>query len=134
MKPTGTFYLNVIDDSDITIRIFEFMEIATIKVMFKLHDSISFEYGRYSTAIVGNETNITMVYRLDEMGREKSSYQDLSGISDISKITETTRSEISGYSSVSDYYADLKIVKYKSLSVSLNNDICILSTLTGTVF
>lgn len=40
LKPTGTFYLNVINDSEITIRAFEFMEIATTKVMFKLHDTI----------------------------------------------------------------------------------------------
>lgn len=40
LKPTGTFYLNVINDSEITIRAFELMEIATRKVMFKLHDTI----------------------------------------------------------------------------------------------
>ena len=40
LKPTGTFYLNVINDSEITIRAFELMEIATRKVMFKLHDKV----------------------------------------------------------------------------------------------
>lgn len=40
LKPTGTFYLNVINDSEITIRAFELMEVATRKVMFKLHDTI----------------------------------------------------------------------------------------------
>lgn len=40
LKPNGTFYLNVINDSEITIRAFELMEIATRKIMFKLHDTI----------------------------------------------------------------------------------------------
>lgn len=40
LKPNGTFWLNVINDSEITIRGFELMEIATRKIMFKLHDTI----------------------------------------------------------------------------------------------
>lgn len=40
LKPDGTMYLNVINDSEITIRAFEIMEIATRKLMFKLHDTI----------------------------------------------------------------------------------------------
>ena len=40
LKPNGTFWLNVINDSEITIRAFELMEIATKKIMFKLHDTI----------------------------------------------------------------------------------------------
>jgi site-specific DNA-methyltransferase (adenine-specific) len=40
LKPNGTFYLNVINDSEITIRAFELMNIATRKIMFKLHDTI----------------------------------------------------------------------------------------------
>ena len=40
LKPNGTFWLNVINDSEITIRAFEIMEIATRKTMFKLHDTI----------------------------------------------------------------------------------------------
>lgn len=40
LKPNGTFYLNVINDSEITIRAFEIMEIATRELMYKLHDSI----------------------------------------------------------------------------------------------
>ena len=40
LKPNGTFYLNVINDSEITIRAFELMELATRKIMFKLHDTI----------------------------------------------------------------------------------------------
>lgn len=40
MKDNGTFFLNVINDSEITIRAFELMELATRKVMFKLHDTI----------------------------------------------------------------------------------------------
>lgn len=40
LKPNGTFYLNVINDSEITIRAFELMEIATRELMYKLHDTI----------------------------------------------------------------------------------------------
>lgn len=40
LKTNGTFYLNVINDSEITIRAFEIMEIATRKLMYKLHDTI----------------------------------------------------------------------------------------------
>ncbi len=40
LKPNGTFYLNVINDSEITIRAFEIMEIATRELMYKLHDTI----------------------------------------------------------------------------------------------
>lgn len=40
LKPNGTFYLNVINDSEITIRAFELMEMATREMMFKLHDTI----------------------------------------------------------------------------------------------
>lgn len=40
LKSSGTMFLNVINDSEITIRAFELMEIATRKLMFKLHDTI----------------------------------------------------------------------------------------------
>jgi site-specific DNA-methyltransferase (adenine-specific) len=40
LKPNGTFYLNVINDSEITIRAFEIMELATRQLMYKLHDTI----------------------------------------------------------------------------------------------
>jgi len=40
LKPNGTFYLNVINDSEITIRAFELMQIATEELMYKLHETI----------------------------------------------------------------------------------------------
>ena len=40
LKPNGTFYLNVINDSDITVRAFELMQIATEDLMYKLHETI----------------------------------------------------------------------------------------------
>lgn len=40
LKKNGTMYLNVINDSEITIRAFEIMEIATRELMYKLHDTI----------------------------------------------------------------------------------------------
>ena len=40
LAPNGTLWLNVINDSEITIRAFEMMEIATRELMYKLHDTI----------------------------------------------------------------------------------------------
>jgi len=40
LKTNGTLYLNVINDSEITIRAFELMQIATIDLMYKLHETI----------------------------------------------------------------------------------------------
>jgi DNA modification methylase len=40
LKEEGTFYLNVSNDSETTIRAFELMNIATRKLMWKLHDTI----------------------------------------------------------------------------------------------
>ena len=40
LAPHGTLWLNVINDSEITIRAFEMMEIATREQMYKLHDTI----------------------------------------------------------------------------------------------
>jgi len=40
LKPNGTFYLNVINDSEITVRAYELMQIATEELMYKLHDTI----------------------------------------------------------------------------------------------
>lgn len=40
LKPNGTLWLNVINDSEITIRAFELMEIATRELMYKLHDTV----------------------------------------------------------------------------------------------
>lgn len=40
LKQNGTMWLDVINDSEITIRAFEIMEIATRKLMYKLHDTI----------------------------------------------------------------------------------------------
>jgi DNA modification methylase len=40
LKRNGTFYLNVINDSEITVRAFDLMNIATEELMYKLHDTI----------------------------------------------------------------------------------------------
>ena len=65
-------------------------------------DSISFEYRAKSTAIVNDRTGIKTVYRFDANGRELSSYQDMTGVADTSKISESTPTEISGYESIVD--------------------------------
>ena len=40
LKPTGNIFLNLINDSEITVRAFEVMHIATEELMFKLHETI----------------------------------------------------------------------------------------------
>lgn len=40
LAPNGTFYLNTINDSEITVRAFELLYIATEQLMFKLHDTV----------------------------------------------------------------------------------------------
>lgn len=85
-------------------------------------DSISFEYRAKSTAIVNDRTKIKTVYKFDANGRELSSYQDMTGIADSSKISESTITEISGYESIVDNLETSRIGKYRSLSVSMSND------------
>ena len=85
-------------------------------------DSVSFEYRARSTAVVNNRTGIKTVYKFDENGRELSSYQDMTGVADPSKISESTMTEIAGYESIVDNLATSKIGKYRSLSVSMSND------------
>ena len=57
LKQDGTFWLNVINDSEITIRAFEIMEIATRQVMFKLHDTII--WYRYNQQPANTERQLT---------------------------------------------------------------------------
>ncbi|MBQ8742652.1 MAG: RHS repeat protein, partial [Clostridia bacterium] len=85
-------------------------------------DSISFEYRAKSTAIVNDRTKIKTVYKFDANGRELSSYQDMTDITDSSKISESTITEISGYESIVDNLETSRIGKYRSLSVSMSND------------
>lgn len=40
LKPTGTLWLNVINDSEVTTRAFEILNIATEELMYKLHDTV----------------------------------------------------------------------------------------------
>tara|TARA_R100001163_G_scaffold13569_3_gene12588 strand:+ start:1007 stop:1792 length:786 start_codon:yes stop_codon:yes gene_type:complete len=40
LKNDGYFFLNVINDSEITVRAFDIMQIATEELMYKLHDTI----------------------------------------------------------------------------------------------
>ena len=57
LSDNGTFYLNVINDSEITIRAFEMMELATRTVMFKLHDTII--WYRYNQQPANTERQLT---------------------------------------------------------------------------
>ena len=85
-------------------------------------DSVSFEYRAKSTAIVNNRTKIKTVYKFDANGRELSSYQDMTGVADSSKISESTITEIAGYESIVDSLETNRIGKYRSLSVSMCQD------------
>jgi DNA modification methylase len=57
LKKNGTFYLNVINDSEITIRAFELMNIATDDLMYKLHDTII--YYRYNQQPANTNRQLT---------------------------------------------------------------------------
>ena len=53
----GAFYLDVINDSEVTIRAFELMDIATRKLMYKLHDTII--WYRYNQQPANTERQLT---------------------------------------------------------------------------
>ena len=57
LKLNGTFYLNIANDSETTIRAFEIMNIATRKIMFKLHDTII--WYRYNQQPANTERQLT---------------------------------------------------------------------------
>ncbi len=85
-------------------------------------DSVLFNYRTKSTAVVHDRTGVKTVYRFDENGREMISYQDMTEAKDTSKISESTPTEIAGYGSIISDSGTRLIGKYRSLSVSLNND------------
>lgn len=82
--------------------------------------SISFQYNAHSTAVKDDQTGIKTVYRFDENGRELSSYEDLTELSDTSLRSESTRTKISNYNNILSY-ADLSPMtsKYRSVSASI---------------
>ena len=53
----GTFYLNVANDSETTIRAFELMDICTRELMFKLHDTII--WYRYNNQPANSDRQLT---------------------------------------------------------------------------
>ena len=58
LHPNGTFYLNISNDSETTVRAYELMEIATRDLLFKLHDTIVwYVYNRQPANTVRQLTN-----------------------------------------------------------------------------
>lgn len=57
LKPTGTFWLNISNDSETTIRAYEIMEIACIKLLMKLHDTII--WNRYNQQPANTNRQLT---------------------------------------------------------------------------
>jgi DNA modification methylase len=83
LKPNGTLYLNVINDSEITIRAFEIMEIATRDLMYKLHDTIIwYRYNQQpanTTRQLTNQCEYVFMLRHTSSGVEldkKSAYEN----------------------------------------------------------
>jgi len=83
LKPNGTLYLNVINDSEITIRAFEIMEIATRELMYKLHDTIIwYRYNQQpanTTRQLTNQCEYIFMFRHTSAGVEldkQSAYQN----------------------------------------------------------
>ncbi len=110
VKTLSSYGSKLVADNSVTVSDIEY------------NDSVSFEYRAKSTAIIDDRTKIKTVYKFDHNGRELSSYQDMSDFSDSSKIDEVTLSEIANYQSIVDAFETSKMGKYRSLSVSLNND------------
>ena len=85
-------------------------------------DEITFNYRGSSTAVMNNRTKIKNVYKFDPNGRVLSTYQDLTDVVDSASKSETTVTEIFDYESIMNVDETSKMGKYRSLSVSLNND------------
>ena len=94
--------------------------VTTTDTLFE--DEIVFDYRGSSTAVMNNRTKIKNVYRFDANGRVLSTYQDLTEILDSSLKSETTVTEIFDYEPIMNVDETSKMGKYRSLSVSLNND------------
>lgn len=83
LKLNGTLYLNVINDSEITIRAFELMEIATRELMYKLHETIIwYRYNQQpanTTRQLTNQCEYVFMLRHSSAGIEldkKSAYEN----------------------------------------------------------
>ncbi len=85
-------------------------------------DEIVIDYRGSSTAVMNNRTKIKNVYKFDANGRVLSTYQDLTEVVDSASKSETTVTEIFDYESIMNVDETSKMGKYRSLSVSLNND------------
>ena len=85
-------------------------------------DRIMFDYRGSSTAVINNRTKLKTVYKFDVNGRVLSTYLDSTELSDSSLKSETTVTEIFDYESIMNVDETSKMGKYRSLSVSLNND------------
>lgn len=71
LKQNGTFFLNVINDSEITVRAFELMNIATNDLMFKLHETII--WYRYNQQPANTDRQLTNQVEFIFMLRNTSS-------------------------------------------------------------
>ncbi len=75
LKDDGTFFLNVANDSETTVRAFELMNIATEDAMFKLHDTIV--WYRYNQQPANTPRQLTNQCEFVFMFRKFSSDVDL---------------------------------------------------------
>jgi len=74
LAPYGTFYLNLCNDTETTVRAFELLEICTRDLMFKLHDTIIwYVYNRQphnTTRQLTNQTEYIFMLRNTSAGVE----------------------------------------------------------------
>ena len=88
LKPNGTFWLNAINDSEITIRAFELMNLC-IKNMFKLHDTIIwYRYNQQpsnSNRQLTNQCEYIFMFRHTSDGIQLNKEQAMIECSDIFK-------------------------------------------------
>ena len=95
---------------------------ATVTTDTLFGDEIIFDYRGSSTAVVNNRTKVKIIYKFDANGRVLSTYQDLTEVVDSASKSETTVAEFFDYESIMNVNETSKMGKYRSLSVSLNND------------
>ena len=93
LKPNGTFYLNVINDSEITVRAFDLMQIATEELMYKLHDTIIwYRYNQQpanTTRQLTNQVEYIFMFRHSSAGVEldkKKAFELNKQLADLSLI------------------------------------------------
>ena len=85
-------------------------------------DSVLIEYRNGVTAVKNARTGIKNVYKFDECGRVISTYVDMSDAADTSMRTQTTLTELLGYTARMGTDELTTMGRYRSKEVAMNTD------------